>query len=449
MNGYINKLILIYKEVILERIETVYQVFVNYYGEDFVELKQESQSTLEGLIYDRLFYYLNPESYISLIRMGGLQETDEMKELFNTPEALGTFLLPLVSKETVEAARDLEYDEDTDDVKYAVCNFLGRREFNHRITIHFPEVTITNEFSKSIVIQDLFSRVKVTGMGHMYDGIYFHRATYPKSQFMANYIHSHISGIYTDYVFQESCLGNGPIRDTKNFLRSTYEEGMWGIFCLELDKYTQVESLQGGPYKRMEVVTKEMKTPLPPYIKSPVSTFPLPEPIRTICLDFVYSIIGDKKIPLGTSDLGTVSIMENPEKLMLSLSAEFIKYYNTLNLTLKSGEMPLVTIKDLLLAKVLKYYMFENGQLFELSNGQNVSREALMARVDGNELFEFKGRQIYLKIIEDPVNEDGRNSILLLSAPFIYYLLEQIIYIINYNYDKNGKTSPDKTRRYL
>ena len=96
--------------------------------------------------------------------------------------------------------------------------------------------------------------------------------------------------------------------------------------------------------------------------------------------------------------------------------------------------MPLVTIKDLLLAKVLKYYMFENGQLFELSNGQNVSREALMARVDGNELFEFKGRQIYLKIIEDPVNEDGRNSILLLSAPFIYYLLEQIIYIINYNF---------------
>ncbi len=71
---------------------------------------------------------------------------------------------------------------------------------------------------------------------------------------------SHICSIPKDdlTVFQDPCLGTGPIKDTIHSLQSAFSEGFdeikWMLFCEELSRYVTVESLSGVPYRHLEEV---------------------------------------------------------------------------------------------------------------------------------------------------------------------------------------------------
>lgn len=129
------------------------------------------------------------------------------------------------------------------------------------IIVYFPEVTVTNEKHQSVKIYDLFAKVPIRGDGvHLYDKFCLMRSTYTHAQAVSGYTHSHISRSTPPGNWGSPCLGTGPINSTIYTLErisESFEEikPFWELFCRELDEYTQVESLSGGPYIRMENIT--------------------------------------------------------------------------------------------------------------------------------------------------------------------------------------------------
>ena len=51
---------------------------------------------------------------------------------------------------------------------------------------------------------------------------------------------------------QTPCTGRGPINSTLSTLAIGYDEAIWQLLCLELDRYVRVESIDGVPHYRLE-----------------------------------------------------------------------------------------------------------------------------------------------------------------------------------------------------
>lgn len=131
------------------------------------------------------------------------------------------------------------------------------------ILVHWPTVTVTNEYNRSITIKDLYAKIKLDCEGRIPTenrGFLLNRATYSVEQWVSSYMHSHIAQIPKDNLerFQEPCLGSGPIIDTINSLKADITEGFdeirWMLFCEELSRYVTVESIAGVPYNHLENV---------------------------------------------------------------------------------------------------------------------------------------------------------------------------------------------------
>ena len=71
-------------------------------------------------------------------------------------------------------------------------------------------------------------------------------------------MHSHISSIpFGNFTFfQSPCTGSGPINNTICSLSRDFDANLWRLFCLELSKYVEVESIAGTPYHRLEGLTR-------------------------------------------------------------------------------------------------------------------------------------------------------------------------------------------------
>lgn len=125
------------------------------------------------------------------------------------------------------------------------------------IYVWWPRVTVTNEYNKSVNIQDLYAKIEIQNDGtipYECNGFRLNRATYTREQFMSEYMHSHINIIPKNNFtqFQTPCLGRGPIISTIGTLKNDYDEATWMLFCQELSMYVTVESIAGNPYHRME-----------------------------------------------------------------------------------------------------------------------------------------------------------------------------------------------------
>ena len=132
------------------------------------------------------------------------------------------------------------------------------------IYVWWKKVTVTNEYDKSIDIQDLYAKIELQLDGRIpfeNRGFLLNRATYSSEQFCSGYMHSHINIIPKDHfeIFQPPCLGRGPINGTITTLKSEYDETTWMLFCQELSLYVTVESISGGPYRRLESVRGSMQ----------------------------------------------------------------------------------------------------------------------------------------------------------------------------------------------
>lgn len=409
----------------LERINAVKLIFEEHFGEDFVDCEPDNN-----------LCEINEENI--LVRSTWTKE--DLNQIFNLPSSVVSkskedyydYILSTTNSENVLTILGSAYSSVFD-------NFINY--FQYKIVIHFPEVTVTNENNKSINIQDLYSKVNINGLGCLCGVPLFHRATYPYIQMVRGYMHSHINGIATDHMFTSSCLGSGPINRTINSLRMGSEEGLWKLYCIEIEKYVHVESLHGGPYHRLEGVTGSRTTKLHPEIR--VSTlFTIDNhniEFREFLINFAAILITSPELKWINKYKFGYSLGMSMSEFILAASKVFINYYNT-ELLKNNIDFPQTYLYN---NNILSDYIFEDDTLYELNSDDTLSQSR--ASLQGKALFRFKNKPVILNILPKNYDPDSKNLILL-SQNLSNYLATQLTYIINYG---NNTNTTNQKRLYI
>ena len=408
----------------LEKINEVKLIFEDHFGENFVECKpiNSVNEITESRMLDRTVW--TKDILYAIFHL-----PSELKS--KTKEEHYDYILSTVTSENISTI----LGRVTWDGFY---DFLS--QFQYQIVVHFPEVTITNENNKSIVIQDLYAKVCINCLGNLRSGPLFNRATYPYVQLVRGYMHSHINGIVTDDSFTSSCLGSGPINRTINSLRLECEEGLWKLYCIELEKYVHVESLHGGPYHRLEGVTGSRTTKVTSEIRM-YTSFPINNDtiLREFLINFTSILLGSPELKWITKYNLGYSLGMSLSEFILVASKIFINYYNT-ELLKNNIDLPQNYLFDV---NILSNYIFEDDTLAELFSDETLSSSR--ASLQGKELFVFKDKPVIFNILPKNYDPDHTNLILL-SQNLCNYLATQLTYIINYG---NFTNSTSQKRLYI
>lgn len=288
------------------------------------------------------------------------------------------------------------------------------------ILVYFPRVKVTNGHGNFVYITELYVKVRLAAPGVL-STIGMNRAEYTLDQFYSDYMHSHICGIPTgDFErFETPCLGTGPIQGTSYMLRSkvcTNEE--WMLFCYELSKFVTVESLSGGPYRKLEGITSSSG-------RIDYIGYRRAQNLPKFITNFVRHLILSRKLKFVYRNGSYVLGMSNAECMIL-VSNEFINWYNQLD----NAEAE--QVKD-----IKRYYMKSGVAAKGHIYGMNTPLP-LLDRVSehvGRRICTFKGREIKLRI-SGAVSETSVRS-LFLSEDVISEILSVILEVINLKYGKN------------
>ena len=258
----------------------------------------------------------------------------------------------------------------------------------------------------------------------MYYGFKLNRSTYFKSHVLADYQHSHVSGIDYGLNFSGCCLGTGPIKNTQNSLNMDYDESLWQLFCFELNKYVQTESIAGVPYRKMSRI-KDVdygnKTNSFYYINN--YHFLYSEDIKEIIFSFTKYFLSKKKLKFNyfndSYGLG-MSFLE----YMLTISNYFIEWYNE-NKINKNIDIP---TEDLYIRSILDKAHIKDNAIFTIKNiNSHIYDKA------GTKILTFKGKDVVLKIIEDINNNDNFTTIL--NIDIATAILNSVLKTLNYYYE--------------
>lgn len=380
-----------------EKVQNIYEIFKNFFGEEYVDLQI-------------------PHS------------------------AHNTFLSNLLLLNSNGDSVDPEYE-----VSESSLNRLKEATANMSAFIYvwWPEVTVTNEYNKHVVIQDLYAKIQIRWDGTIpYEntGFLLNRATYNSLQFHSGYMHSHIQSIPTqDFTqFMSPCLGRGPIRNTINSLKTDYDETLWMLFCQELAMYVTVESVSGGPWKRLERIgtVKEM------YQYGGYNSGYGPDIItwnhcfdKQVLHDFIKYYLSNGHISFCFTMGSFVCGMPYFE-FIIDLSNAFIDYYNE-NCT------GLCATETLFSSQLLNTCMIKNGKFYSFRNGHS---SASYSSYIGKKVLDFKGKRISISIIDSPLSEQCNTIVI--SHGVAMYILKQVLNVINFRFKNAYRNRAENTSAY-
>lgn len=298
------------------------------------------------------------------------------------------------------------------------------------ILVYFPEVRVTNENDKYIDITDLFVRFYVSSYGLLYSSFQMTRSSCTATQYNSRYFHSHLHGIPED--FESPCLGTGPIRNTICNLQNEFDADIWNLFCLELSKYVETESIAGTPYNYLERVNG-YRTQLSITDDFDDTYFSLNtrnyvgQNIRIILLDFFTKILNEghlkfvysnNKYTLGMSFIDAIVLISNE-------FLDFIDCYNT----------PSFNIEHLYSSNILRYCIINNSfnrldliKLSEYNYTNNISDRV------GSYVCEFKGKSVTFSIAAETIDNDEFTYYVILHPSIILKFLLYTLYNINKYY---------------
>ena len=400
----------------------VLTIFSDFYGEDKTDLQgipTFEEVLEESCLIVNVFDYLYARTGSSHLKVKYLALPEEETDF--------SFRNPLII--------DAFYQ---DYILYLIKNGLFSKI---DIMVYFPSVTVTNENGKSIVIKKMFVKVPITVRGLFHGGsLKFNRAEYSFDQFRSNYMHSHISSIEKNrlHEFKYSCLGDGPIRDTIISLNDNFDRDIWVLLCLELSKYLEVESLNGGPYLRLEnVSTSSTQT----VVKNLNTKITIPDLVKKyyseVIIEFVQYLTSCEIIPINYLN-GSYGIAMNYVDFSIFLSNEFINWWNNIY-------TPIQGLKDtsdiLIRRKLLKRCMISTDKIIIKEDGDL----NFMAQVENAErqfACTFKGVQIPIVITNGYTLE---HDVLLLNPGIVNSILPKILALININYGTRKEITDSET----
>ena len=411
------------------RISQVYEVFKDYFDEERVDI--QGIPTLESF-KQRLInsYYSAFISKTAIINSNAWNEASEQdKEIIKALLAEGVLNTVITSDETV--------------FKYMFpflleCyNGTGARVAH--IIVHFPEVRVSNEHDKYVDIKELYARVKVTERGNIEGTFGLLRADYPLSHIYADYAHSHIPGLTLNRDgFLSPCLGTGPINRTILSLVEEFDLSIWMLFCRELDTYVTVESLAGGPHRRLENITGDRRLrKLPQRFSDSVrrkishlwerKNLPMEE-----LHNFIVYLLGKDVIKFNRNN-GAYNLAMGYKDYIVNISNAFIHYVNNYVERNPTNEV-LFSLNNLTSIGVLNPYAIKNGEIYAFSNN-GYSADGYL-RENGKTLLIFKESEVRLNIYND-ISREEDNTVYLLDFNLCEAILTNLIVYLNY---ANGKT---------
>lgn len=295
------------------------------------------------------------------------------------------------------------------------------------ILVWFPKLKITNEYDESVEIEDLWARVNITYTGKMYYNFKLNRSTYLKSHVNSDYMHSHVCGINEYLTFQECCLGTGPIKNTCCSLQVDYDESLWQLFCFELSKYVQTESIAGVPYRRMSSISNNnYSTKINNFVYRNNYDIGASESVKEVILNFTKDFLKKELLKFnyfnGSYGLG-MSFLE----YMLVISNYFIEWYNekAKHNSISITPTELYTNVILLKAKII------NNSICLCSNYSSNKISSIYSKL-GTTMFNFKGKDVVLNIIDDSDKDDYTT---ILNIEIATAILNSILKTLNINYE--------------
>ena len=406
--------------LIMSKPYEVLEIFNHYYGEDRVDI--QSFPTFEEFKgYVNISYITNILSYEVLdIRPSEYIKLAD-KTLLTVPDNL--------------IERVLEVITDT-----SVVDYLGRTYFNNIfILVHFPRVKITNENDKFVYANHMYAKICVSYNGSMISRFTLNRAEYSYDHISSDYMHSHISGIplnnFTNFL--SPCLGSGPIRSTISNLNREYDEDLWGLFCLELDKYIHTESIAGGPYRRLEnIYTNNNSTSrllLPTDFKVVKRLINSNSFNKDMCKVFTRYLLMSKKLKFAYNSEG-YSIGMSFRDYIITVSNAFIDWYNE---AFNNG------VYTYSLDDLIRYNTVTKCKITSTKIIKEVSTRGTNYSIyNGKKVCTFKGKDVLVKIT-DNINTEDVNTSILLNSNIALYILTKILYILNYKYGKQESTQEE------
>lgn len=278
------------------------------------------------------------------------------------------------------------------------------------IYIKFDKVKISNESKKNYIINGLICKIELTLYGTI-QRFLFARYKSTVLEYNLNYCHSH-TNVNRNYRFESCCLGDGPLIDTLQRMRDSFScnDNLIKLFCIELEEFTQVESIEGGPYIRFENLlpkTNDIKTNFLTY-----NSFSLGNILKEfqdyleIYLHEMTYININNKIALGMPFVDIIVFVTN----------KFIDYH-------KKNDFDYTSYVLQVNLHVSGYSSFDNSN--RLSN--------IPANI---EVCEFKGEPLYLTQIEEAYSYTT-----ILNPSLINILITNLLIKLNIKYNEYNKAN--------
>lgn len=307
---------------------------------------------------------------------------------------------------------------DVNDVFNIAVDVLGEDNVDlqiNNIIIHWDKIVITNENDSTHDIFNLYAKVGVSPMGR-YGCVGLIRSTFTKDEALSGYVHSHVVRAQDGYVkFETPCFGTGPIKNTMTSLARDYDEDLWRLFFVELDRFVRVESLTGVPYIRMGSIVARQSNPyrLNVFFNVNVNMFPLIM-FENINKVFNYMRDNNRIVPLLRS-LDPVSL-GSINDAVINMTRESMMYHNANPMS--ELEIP---------------YVYCAADIDEGSIIIGDSRHP-DCEIHDMETFYFKGEKVTLRIIDDDGNDE--HGITVLDSGAASALLSLIVDDVYKNYDE-------------
>ena len=237
--------------------------------------------------------------------------------------------------------------------------------------------------------------------------------------------------------FKGSCLGSGPIRDTILMLNNEYDENRWVLLCLELSKYLEVESLDGGPYMQLENVTDRSGTETFKEFKLDynISNLLKRKYSSRIAL-FLKHLVSSNKLTFNYFN-GSYNIAMNFVDFNVLISNEFIKWWNEVYNSPLPKENFEVLLRDGLLKKAIL-----SVNSISIKGDMDSSLKNNIRTVERQICCTFKGQEIPIRVIS---NSNKEHDVLILNPQIIQSIYTKILILININYGTRTETTDSRT----
>ena len=416
---------------IMERPNQILQCFQDFFGEGRVEMQGFYTK-------DELYTYLSVNPLGTFIEWTNITDSSAYQNMNREDrEVINLFW-------TAEGANNETVVSDSALAKYflpIIKEKIANTMFNNLfILIYFPTVRITNEYDKYVDIKELWLKVPFNwmGKGKGYFGV--NRSNYPLNHFKSNYMHSHVSSIpIEDFEkFQTPCTGRGPINSSLSTLAIGYDEAIWQLLCLELDRYVRVESIDGVPHHRLENISA-------PEMGDAKDKFSM-QSLRGVIPRsgifgreqfklFIKYLLETKKIRFNYSN-GSYGIGMSFIDTVVLISNEFISWYNT-EYNKHTFD---ISYADLVSEGIINECIITNGKVY-IPRAVRRNRSDDYQRYVGRKICTFKGREITLTI--DGIlssEEESLNRTRILNLQYIEAIVCSMLRILNYGYGREERS---------